>query len=77
MCPYVSEKVSHLLVLVVVSAAAPGAVAGVGVIPGGGGGHHGGGGVSSVLGVAVTIAAAGHRVHHVKHGQPEEQLQHH
>ena len=77
--PYVpGKKVSHLLFLVVVSAAAAGAVGGVGVIAGGGGGHHGGGRVAAcVLGVAVAVAAAGHRVHHVKHSQPEEKLQYH
>ena len=72
-----NSKKSHLL-LVTVAAAAPGAVsaAGVGVIAGGGGGHCGGG-VASVSRVSVAVAGAGHRVHHVKHRQPEKQLEDH
>ncbi len=71
------KSAAHLLLLV--SAAAPGAVsaAGVGVIAGGGGGHLGGGRVASVRRVPVAVAGAGHSVHHVKHRQPEKQLEDH
>ena len=69
---------AHLLGLVVISSAAPGAVsaAGVGVIAGGGS-RHCGGRVARVSRVSMSIAGAGHGVHYIKQGQPEKQLQKH
>ena len=70
------DKATYILLIVEGS---PGAVGGVGVVPGAGstvGRGGGGGGVASGRGgVGAAVRVPGHRVHHVKQGQAEEQLQ--